>query len=158
MQNHDSHVHLPSRRRFLAQAGMGLGSLALASLLHEESHGQTRQPHHAPKVRSVIWLFMTGGPSQVDTFDYKPKLQTDAGKRVFGRTLRDETDKGFYLVPSPFVWTLATKLPWSVACAGRGATKGANSGGLHTFERPPAVLWPPTPLRPPTVLQLPTVL
>src|SRR5262249_16697322 len=84
MQNHDSHVRLSSRRGFLQSAGMGLGSLALGSLLHEQSQGQTRQPHHAPKVRSVIWLFMTGGPSQVDTFDYKPELQRRNGQQLAG--------------------------------------------------------------------------
>jgi hypothetical protein len=105
MQNHDFHVRLPTRRRFLAQAGMGLGSLALASLLHEESHGQTRQPHHAPKVRSVIWLFMTGGPSQVDTFDYKPELQRRNGQVLAGADPRT----GFFqtsgrCLASPFRW------------------------------------------------------
>ena len=73
----DFRALLPTRRRFLQSAGSGFGSLALASLLHQESVGQTpsRQPHFAPKVRSVIWLFMTGGPSQVDLFDYKPQLE-----------------------------------------------------------------------------------
>ncbi len=75
---------LPSRRRFLQSAGMGLGSLALASLLNEQASGQQRQPHFAPKVRSVIWLFMTGGPSQVDTFDYKPELQRRDGQVLAG--------------------------------------------------------------------------
>src|SRR5882724_1176271 len=82
--NNEPLLHLPTGRRFLQSAGMGLGSLALASLLHEESSGQTRQPHHAPKVRSVIWLFMTGGPSQVDTFDYKPELQRRDGQALAG--------------------------------------------------------------------------
>jgi hypothetical protein len=79
-------LHLPTRRRFLQSAGMGLGSVALASLLHQESSGQQRpqQPHFVPKVRSVIWLFMTGGPSQVDTFDYKPELQRRDGQVLAG--------------------------------------------------------------------------
>src|ERR1022692_1865094 len=84
--NHESPVQLPTRRRFLQNAGMGLGSLALASLRHEQSGGQERrqEPHFAPKVRSVIWLFMTGGPSQVDTFDYKPELQRRNGQVLAG--------------------------------------------------------------------------
>jgi hypothetical protein len=84
---------------------MGLGSLALASLLHEQASGQTRQPHFAPKVRSVIWLFMTGGPSQVDTFDYKPELQRRNGQQLAGADPRT----GFFTtsgrcLASPFAW------------------------------------------------------
>src|SRR5476651_1207425 len=84
--NDQPHIHLPTRRRFLQTTGMGLGSLALASLLHQESAGQERrqQPHFPPKVRSVIWLFMTGGASQVDTFDYKPELQRRDGQVLAG--------------------------------------------------------------------------
>ena len=103
--NQESYAHLPTRRRFLQSAGMGLGSLALASLLHEEASGQQRQPHFAPKVRSVIWLFMTGGPSQVDTFDYKPELQRRDGQTLAGADPRT----GFFqtsgrCLASPFHW------------------------------------------------------
>ena len=105
--NNESPIQLPSRRRFLQSAGMGLGSLALASLLHEESAGQPapRQPHFPPKVRSVIWLFMTGGPSQVDTFDYKPELQRRNGQALAGADPRT----GFFetsgrCLASPFAW------------------------------------------------------
>ena len=99
-------LHLPSRRCFLQTAGMGLGSLALASLLHEDAGAQTRGPHFAPKVRSVIWLFMTGGPSQVDTFDYKPELQRRNGQALAGADLRT----GFFTtsgrcLASPFRWS-----------------------------------------------------
>lgn len=85
---------LPSRRRFLQQAGMGCGSLALASLLHQEGLAAVpgpaadaptaRQPHFTPRARAIIWLFMTGGPSQVDTFDYKPELQRRDGQTLAG--------------------------------------------------------------------------
>ena len=104
-QNHAA--WLPSRRRFLKTAGSGLGSLALASLLHQESAGQTpsRQPHFAPKVKSVIWLFMTGGPSQVDLFDYKPELQRRDGQTLAGA----DPQTGFFqtsgkCLASPFAW------------------------------------------------------
>jgi Protein of unknown function (DUF1501) len=104
---HESPINLPSRRRFLQQSGMGLGSLALASLLHEQSGAQERrqQPHFAPKVRSVIWLFMTGGASQVDTFDYKPELQRRNGQQLAGADPRT----GFFqtsgrCLASPFRW------------------------------------------------------
>ncbi len=105
--NNESPIQLPSRRRFLQSAGMGLGSLALASLLHEETSAQspTRQPHFAPKVRSVIWLFMTGGPSQVDLFDYKPELQRRDGQTLAGA----DPQTGFFqtsgrCLKSPFAW------------------------------------------------------
>ena len=105
--NDQSATPLPSRRRFLQSAGMGLGSLALASLLHDQSAGQERrqQPHHAPRVRSVIWLFMTGGASQVDTFDYKPELQRRNGQVLAGADPRT----GFFqtsgrCLASPFSW------------------------------------------------------
>lgn len=70
---------------------MGCGSLALTLMLHQQgllaqgtAPATVRQPHHLPRVRSVIWLFMTGGPSQVDTFDYKPELQRRDGQTLAG--------------------------------------------------------------------------
>ncbi|HLY08986.1 MAG TPA: DUF1501 domain-containing protein [Planctomycetota bacterium] len=66
-----------TRRDFLSKAGGGLGLLALGRLLEA-------QEHFAPKATSVIWLFMEGGPSGFDLFDYKPELQRNAGKRVDG--------------------------------------------------------------------------
>ncbi|MBV8879622.1 MAG: DUF1501 domain-containing protein [Planctomycetaceae bacterium] len=66
-----------SRRDFLCKAGSGLGMLALGRLLDA-------QEHFAPRAKSVIWLFMEGGPSGFDLFDYKPELQRSAGKRVDG--------------------------------------------------------------------------
>src|SRR5262245_35185718 len=105
---------IPSRRRFLQQMGMGCGSLALTSLLHQEGLlAQTpavnpmaeRPTHFPPKVKSVIWLFMTGGPSQVDTFDYKPELQRRDGQTLAGA----DPATGFFqtsgrCLKSPFSW------------------------------------------------------
>jgi hypothetical protein len=93
---------LPSRRQFLRSTGMGFGSLALSSLLHEQAQAA---PHFAPKARSIIWLFMTGGPSQVDTFDYKPELQRRNGQTLMGADPRT----GFFqtsgrCLASPFRW------------------------------------------------------
>jgi hypothetical protein len=70
-----------SRREFFTQAGSGLAGMALASMLQ----GATTQtpvngPHHAPKAKSVIFLFMEGGPSHIDLFDPKPKLKELAGQ------------------------------------------------------------------------------
>lgn len=73
-----------SRREMLKQSSAGFGSLALAALLGGESQaGQApfeQQPHFTPKAKRVIFLFMHGGPSHMDTFDYKPQLQKDSGK------------------------------------------------------------------------------
>lgn len=80
-----------SRRVFLASAGGGLGSLALACLLAEERTARAatpaalpgqgpRPPHFPPRVKRVIWLFMHGGPSHVDLFDPKPELVRLAGQ------------------------------------------------------------------------------
>ncbi len=62
-----------SRREFLRRTGGGCGLLALASLSSAESL-------HPAKAKSIIWLFLNGGPSQVDTFDYKPALEKYDGK------------------------------------------------------------------------------
>jgi hypothetical protein len=67
-----------SRRQFLAQAGGGLGAIALASLLKADE--TAKQPHFEPRVKRVIWLFMHGGPSHVDLFDPKPDLIKYAGQ------------------------------------------------------------------------------
>jgi hypothetical protein len=73
-----------SRREMLATAGTGFGALALSSLLQAEGLGATansvRKPHHPAKAKSVIFLFMEGGPSHIDTFDPKPELEKLAGK------------------------------------------------------------------------------
>ncbi|MFY9256798.1 MAG: DUF1501 domain-containing protein, partial [Fuerstiella sp.] len=82
-------TNLTSRRKFLQQAGLGCGSLALTNLLHQEgivaADRQSNNPlamRPAPgkaKAKAVIWLFQTGSPSQVDTFDYKPELEKRDG-------------------------------------------------------------------------------
>jgi len=76
-----------TRRDMLLNCANGFGAVALAALLAEQGHGvqqsgDTRTPtrHHAPKVRNVIFLYMDGAPSQVDTFDYKPLLERYHGR------------------------------------------------------------------------------
>ena len=75
-----------SRREMLQRSALGFGSLALSSLLAEEADAAPvdplapRMPHFKPRAKRIIFLFMKGGPSQVDTFDYKPQLQKDDGK------------------------------------------------------------------------------
>lgn len=69
------------RRQFLNRTTFGAGSLALASLLQESSAG-TVLPHHAARAKRVIYLFMHGGPSQLDLFDYKPRLRKHQGQEL----------------------------------------------------------------------------
>jgi hypothetical protein len=70
-----------SRRAALQSLACGFGSLALADLLQASSNPlAVREPHHAPKAKRVIFIFMQGGPSHVDTFDYKPRLEREDGR------------------------------------------------------------------------------
>ena len=77
-----------NRRELLFRAANGFGGLALAAMLAEDAAGAgrsldpmlVRAPHFEPKAKSVIFLFMDGGPSHVDTFDPKPRLREENGK------------------------------------------------------------------------------
>ena len=70
-----------NRRQFLSQSGVSLGTLALSSLLHGAEDRQTI--HHLPiKAKRVIYLFMHGGPSQLDLFDHKPDLRKYHGAEL----------------------------------------------------------------------------
>ncbi|MBM83234.1 MAG: sulfatase [Planctomycetaceae bacterium] len=101
-----------SRREMLKTSSASFGSLALAGLLGDEARADrlaTRQPHHTPRAKQVIFLFMHGGPSQVDTFDHKPLLTRDHGKPL--------------PFPKPRVQSAATKnllkSPWKFAQHGQ---------------------------------------
>src|SRR5688500_1178544 len=77
----------PNRREFLRQAGCGFGAVALAAMWGQERIGGAekesgdplapRAAHFAAKAKNVIFLYMDGGPSQVDTFDPKPRLNRE---------------------------------------------------------------------------------
>ena len=73
-----------TRRKFLSE--MSLSGLALASMLHREATAghalPNGVPHFAPKAKSVIWLFMNGGVSHMESFDPKPELNKYAGKTI----------------------------------------------------------------------------
>ena len=96
------------RREFLWQTGAGFGSVALSSMLGSQFFGESasaatknanplaaKPPHFAPKAKSIIFLFMYGGPSHIDTFDYKPSMTGMDGKTVdvktFGRGVASES-------------------------------------------------------------------
>src|SRR5947199_9163182 len=78
---------LVARRWFLRQCGVGLGAIGLADLLGQTASAArpgdplaSKQPHFTPKARSVIYLFMAGGPSHLELFDNKPELARWDGK------------------------------------------------------------------------------
>ncbi len=76
-----------TRREMLLRCSSGFGALALATLLREPAFGSsTRPPHHKARARSVIFLYMDGGPSQVDTFDPKPRLDREHGEAIKVKT------------------------------------------------------------------------
>tara|TARA_B110000908_G_scaffold26147_1_gene30196 strand:- start:91 stop:1530 length:1440 start_codon:yes stop_codon:yes gene_type:complete len=98
-----------SRRQFLLNTGMGLGSAALASLVPQLGTAAVQSGcHHKPKAKRVIFLFMAGAPSQIDLFDHKPDLHKlfntelpksiSQGQRVTAMTL----GKKQLVVPSKF--------------------------------------------------------
>ena len=115
------HEFTTTRRDFLCHAGGGFGALALADLLRGSALGAAlrdedrsvaqpllpRPPHFPAKAKSVIFLFMEGGPSHLDTFDPKPALEGLAGKPIppsFGRVI---TAMGEFNSP-----ILASKRAW----------------------------------------------
>lgn len=122
--NHERLIVSPSRRAWLQRCGAGAGLLGLATLLQDErrllgadpTEGASsvsldplapREPHFPGKAKHVIWIFVNGGPSQVDTWDYKPALAKHDGEELPG------FDKftGFFagavggLMKSPFQFT-----------------------------------------------------
>ena len=60
-----------SRREFLERSGLGFGALAASTLLQRDALGASKPPHFPAKGKSVIYLFMHGGPSHIDSFDPK---------------------------------------------------------------------------------------
>jgi hypothetical protein len=99
----------PSRRDLLRRAGGGCGALALSWLLDRDGHAAPtnplapRKPHHEPKAKSVIFLFMVGGPSHIDLFDPKPELAKHQGKPLpesFGRPVSQFTNGATPLLAS----------------------------------------------------------
>jgi hypothetical protein len=84
-----SHVNFQmNRREFFGRFGLGLGGAALAGLLNSDARaasaspfgGVLAQPHFAPRAKRIVYLFMAGGPSQLDLFDYKPLLNQRNGE------------------------------------------------------------------------------
>jgi hypothetical protein len=94
-----------SRRELLQVSSAGFGSLALAGML-QASNGPlaVKEPHFPAKAKRVIFLFMHGGPSQVDTFDYKPLLRRDHGKPLPFKRPKVVSSETFNLLQSPWAF------------------------------------------------------
>jgi hypothetical protein len=107
--NRRPHIAVPqSRREFLARSGAGFGATALSGLLAEAAVASEAQGvHHAPRAKSVIFLFMEGGPSHMDTFDPKPELNRLAGQPLpesFGTVQLAMGEAGAPLMASKRKW------------------------------------------------------
>lgn len=89
-----------TRREMLCRCANGFGGLSLAYLLAEKT--ASAAPHHTAKAKSVIFLFMDGGPSQMDTFDPKPRLQKENGKPIPLKTPTTVFNISDKVLASPF--------------------------------------------------------
>ena len=144
-----------TRRHFFADCGVGVGGVALATLLGAEARaaGATATPHHPPRAKRVIYLFMAGGPSQLDLFDHKPELvRRDgqpipesflAGKRFAFMNESHRTDllasrRTFKRAPGSGMW-VSDLLPHTAAIADRLAFVRTCSTDL--FNHAPAKLF-----------------
>jgi hypothetical protein len=91
-----------NRRQWLADGGLGFTGLVLGAMLHRDGYGALPdavpfgRPHFAPKAKNVIWFFMNGGTSHLESFDPKPALNKYAGKTI------DESPFGPTILDSPF--------------------------------------------------------
>ena len=102
MQGQDDILKEMTRRRFLLQSGLGIGAIGLSTLLEEGIFAGTvtsrnsvnplvpKAPHFPPKAKSVIYLFMAGAPSQLDLFEYKPKLSELDGQKIPEKLIKGE--------------------------------------------------------------------
>jgi len=103
---------LHSRRDFLSHTATGLGGIALAHLLGHDLRAGAPTPrpefngglHHRARVKRVVQLFMNGGVSQMDTFDYKPELAKRHGEKVDFGIQAAVTSVPGAVMKSPFKW------------------------------------------------------
>ena len=107
-----------SRRRMLQTCSTGFGAAALAGLLAETasaansdlpSGAALKKPHHAPKAKHVVFCFMSGGVSHVDSYDPKPRLQRDHGKPMPVKVERTMFNNNGNIMGSPFEFTPSGK-------------------------------------------------
>lgn len=104
------HIEIPnSRREFLTRSGAGFGAVALAGMLAGQQRATASPvgPHFTPRAKRVIFLFMEGGPSHIDTFDPKPLLNELAGQKLpesFGDVLTAMGESRSPLLASKRQW------------------------------------------------------
>lgn len=123
------------RRSFLSDFGMGVGGMALGAMLHRDGVAASTTaepawkqpdgtPHFAPKAKSVIWLFMQGGASHLETFDPKPALNQYAGKTIaetpYAHVLESQFKKNTVLFTGKERRLLSKILPLQVGYRKRG--------------------------------------
>jgi hypothetical protein len=104
-----------TRRGMLQASACGFGQFALAALARQQARAAQQKsmavsaappiPHFLPRARRVIFLFMWGGPSHVDLFDPKPRLNTDSGKPLAGSSVGSDREQLGTLLGSPFRFT-----------------------------------------------------
>src|SRR5262245_5095920 len=95
-------IQTTTRRDMLRASASGFGQLVLAALAAQGARGANRPatgqiaapaPHFPPRARRIIFLFMWGGPSHVDLFDPKPRLNEEDGKQLAGMSVGSEKDQ-----------------------------------------------------------------
>jgi hypothetical protein len=101
----------PSRREMLLRCANGFGALALTALLTDRAHGEVlrsplepKPPHFPARATSVIFLYMDGGPSQMDTFDPKPRLDREHGQPIKVKTHPTQFNNVGSVLKSPWAF------------------------------------------------------
>src|SRR6476661_2159307 len=104
-------IQTTTRRDMLRASAGGFGQLVLAALAAQSARAAIRPaagpttplaPHFPPRARRIIFLFMWGGPSHVDLFDPKPRLNTEDGKQLAGKSVGSDREQLGTLLGSPF--------------------------------------------------------
>jgi Protein of unknown function (DUF1501) len=147
---HSFRKSLPTRREMLTQSANGFGMLALSAMLADEAKADVKlnapiqdplapkAPQFPAKAKRVIFLFMHGGPSQVDTFDYKPLLDRDDGKPLPFNKPRVVSGQTGNLLKSPWSFKQHGQ---SGAWASELFPEIASHTGSDTFVRPSMGSW-----------------
>ena len=144
-----THQHYPcgrsrpmpvTRREMLARCASGFSAVALAGLMDDRAFGAElgkagHGPHHRPRAKNVIFLYMDGGPSQVDTFDPKPRLDREHGQPMRMRVEPTQFNNNGNVLKSPWRFRVAV----SVACFITAArcTASARSVAVRPYSPSP---------------------
>src|SRR5260221_13093813 len=107
-----------TRRQMLSRCASGFGAVALAALMGERAFGgvmDARPSHFSPKCRNVIFLYMDGGPSQMDTFDPKPLLTKEHGQPFKMKMEPTQFNNNGNTLGSPWAFRPGGKSGWPVS-------------------------------------------